>query len=97
MHRNVLHGEAVVRTKDGQNVTVAVQREGTCYPTPTIWRGAPALRFSVSNADTAEDDIVASAAAVRRASLAAVARAAAAAAGASGVSRHNFPSGTTVR
>jgi glutamate/tyrosine decarboxylase-like PLP-dependent enzyme len=47
-------------------LAVAVQREGTCYPTPTIWRGAPALRFSVSNADTGEGDIVASAAAVGR-------------------------------
>lgn len=26
LHRNVLHGEAVVQGKDGQNVTVAVQR-----------------------------------------------------------------------
>ncbi|WP_117211160.1 hypothetical protein [Allorhizocola rhizosphaerae] len=26
LHRNVLHGEAVVQNKDGENVTVAVQR-----------------------------------------------------------------------
>lgn len=47
-------------------LAVLIQREGTCYPTPTIWRGAPALRFAVSNADTEEQDILASAAAVER-------------------------------
>jgi glutamate/tyrosine decarboxylase-like PLP-dependent enzyme len=43
-----------------------VQCEGTCYSTPTLWRGVPALRFSVVNADTAESDISSSAEAVRR-------------------------------
>ena len=33
---------------------VALQREGTCYPTPTLWRGVPALRFSIVNASTSE-------------------------------------------
>jgi glutamate/tyrosine decarboxylase-like PLP-dependent enzyme len=45
-------------------LVVAIQREGTCYPTPTIWRGTPALRFSVSNADTTSADIARSALAV---------------------------------
>lgn len=45
---------------------VALQSEGTCYPTPTLWRGAPALRFSVCNADTRPDDIDATVAAVGR-------------------------------
>jgi glutamate/tyrosine decarboxylase-like PLP-dependent enzyme len=49
-----------------RELAVAIQREGTCYPTPTVWRGAPALRFSVSNADTEREDIVATAAAVAR-------------------------------
>jgi glutamate/tyrosine decarboxylase-like PLP-dependent enzyme len=53
--------EAFVR-----DLVVAIQREGTCYPTPTVWRGAPALRFSVSNADTTAVDIARSAAAVAR-------------------------------
>ena len=45
---------------------VALQRDGTCYPTPTIWRGTPALRFSVSNAETRPDDIRKTAAALGR-------------------------------
>jgi hypothetical protein len=49
-----------------RELVVAIQREGTCYPTPTIWRGTPALRFSVSNADTSAADIARSAAAVAR-------------------------------
>jgi glutamate/tyrosine decarboxylase-like PLP-dependent enzyme len=44
----------------------AIQRDGTCYPTPTIWRGFPAVRFSFINADTTEADVVRSAEAVSR-------------------------------
>jgi glutamate/tyrosine decarboxylase-like PLP-dependent enzyme len=44
----------------------AVQQEGTCYSTPTLWRGTPALRFSVVNADTSAADIERSAEAVTR-------------------------------
>ena len=47
-------------------LAVALQRDGTCYPTPTIWRGTPALRFSVSNAETRPDDIRKTAAALGR-------------------------------
>ena len=47
-------------------LAVAIQRDGTCYPTPTIWRGAPALRFSVSNAETRSEDVRATADAVAR-------------------------------
>jgi len=43
-----------------------IQCEGTCYTTPTLWRGVPALRFSVVNADTTGGDISSSAEAVRR-------------------------------
>ncbi|HVZ32239.1 MAG TPA: pyridoxal-dependent decarboxylase, partial [Polyangiaceae bacterium] len=49
-----------------RDLTLAVQREGTCYPTPTLWRGTPALRFAVVNAASTEDDVRRSAAAVRR-------------------------------
>jgi glutamate/tyrosine decarboxylase-like PLP-dependent enzyme len=56
-----LEAEAYTRA-----LVVAIQRDGTCYPTPTLWRGAPALRFAISNADTREGDILASAAAVSR-------------------------------
>jgi glutamate/tyrosine decarboxylase-like PLP-dependent enzyme len=47
-----------------RDFALAIQREGTCYATPTLWRGAPGLRFSVINAATTEDDIVRSARAV---------------------------------
>ncbi|MET0594599.1 MAG: pyridoxal-dependent decarboxylase, partial [Polyangiaceae bacterium] len=47
-----------------RKMALAMQTEGTCYPTPTIWRAAPALRFSVINADTTADDIDRTAAAV---------------------------------
>jgi len=43
-----------------------LQREGTCYATPTLWRGTPALRFSIVNSLTDEGDIQRSADAVRR-------------------------------
>jgi len=49
-----------------RDLVVAIQREGTCYPTPTVWRGTPALRFSVSNASTTPADISRSATAVAR-------------------------------
>ena len=47
-----------------RRMALAIQAEGTCYPTPTIWRATPALRFSVVNFDTTADDIACSAAAV---------------------------------
>jgi glutamate/tyrosine decarboxylase-like PLP-dependent enzyme len=47
-----------------RRMAVAIQTEGTCYATPTIWRASPALRFSVVNCDTTPSDIERSAAAV---------------------------------
>jgi glutamate/tyrosine decarboxylase-like PLP-dependent enzyme len=47
-----------------RRLALAIQAEGTCYPTPTNWRATPALRFSVINCDTTPDDIARSAAAV---------------------------------
>jgi glutamate/tyrosine decarboxylase-like PLP-dependent enzyme len=47
-----------------RRMALAIQTEGTCYPTPTIWRSTPALRFSVVNCDTTPGDIARSAAAV---------------------------------
>ncbi|HEU4583766.1 MAG TPA: pyridoxal-dependent decarboxylase [Polyangiaceae bacterium] len=49
-----------------RELCAALQGEGTCYATPTLWRGSPALRFSVVNAYTNERDIERSADAVRR-------------------------------
>jgi glutamate/tyrosine decarboxylase-like PLP-dependent enzyme len=72
---DVVYNQVVVRAEPARGNTpdqfarelvLAIQTEGTCYPTPTVWRGTPALRFSVSNADTASEDIVASTAAVAR-------------------------------
>jgi glutamate/tyrosine decarboxylase-like PLP-dependent enzyme len=47
-----------------RRMALAIQAEGTCYPTPTNWRATPALRFSVINCDTTPDDIARAAAAV---------------------------------
>jgi glutamate/tyrosine decarboxylase-like PLP-dependent enzyme len=53
---------------DGTNVTDdvidAVQREGTCWMSGTEWQGEPAMRISVCNWRTTEDDIRRSAKAI---------------------------------
>lgn len=35
----------------------AVVQDGTCWVGTTVWRGQPAIRFSVSNWSTTPDDI----------------------------------------
>jgi glutamate/tyrosine decarboxylase-like PLP-dependent enzyme len=54
--------------RDGENVTDevidAVQREGTCWMSGTEWEGEPAMRISVCNWRTTEDDIRRSAKAI---------------------------------
>jgi glutamate/tyrosine decarboxylase-like PLP-dependent enzyme len=47
-----------------RRMALAIQTEGTCYPTPTVWRSTPALRFSIVNGDTTPSDIARSTAAV---------------------------------
>lgn len=37
-------------------VVRSLQAEGTCYATPSYWRGGPVLRFSFCNASTTEAD-----------------------------------------
>jgi hypothetical protein len=53
---------------DGTNVTDRVidkvQREGTCWMSGTEWEGEPAMRISVCNWRTTEDDIRRSARAI---------------------------------
>jgi glutamate/tyrosine decarboxylase-like PLP-dependent enzyme len=48
-------------TREGANVTdevlAAVQQEGTCWMSGTTWAGEAAMRISVSNWRTTEDDI----------------------------------------
>jgi glutamate/tyrosine decarboxylase-like PLP-dependent enzyme len=54
--------------RDGRNVTneviAAIQREGTCWMSGTTFAGEPAMRISVCNWRTTEDDIRRSAAAI---------------------------------
>jgi glutamate/tyrosine decarboxylase-like PLP-dependent enzyme len=56
-----------VHGADTAAVIERVQRDGTCWLGGTSWRGAPAIRFSVSNWSTTEDDIRRSVAALVRA------------------------------
>jgi glutamate/tyrosine decarboxylase-like PLP-dependent enzyme len=50
-----------------QSVIAAVQREGTCWAGGTVWQGRTAMRISVSNWATTEEDIERSLGAVLRA------------------------------
>jgi glutamate/tyrosine decarboxylase-like PLP-dependent enzyme len=66
---DVTLNQVLVRfARDGENITDqvidAVQREGTCWMSGTEWDGEPAMRISVSNWRTTEDDIRRSARAI---------------------------------
>lgn len=66
---DVVLNQVLVRfSADGANVTDevidAVQREGTCWMSGTKWDGGPAMRISVCNWRTTEDDIRRSARAI---------------------------------
>ena len=50
-----------------------IQLDGTCWLGGTSWRGRPAIRVSVSNWMTTEDDVRRSAAVIREAVSAAAA------------------------
>src|SRR5262245_17390454 len=60
---DIVLNQVLVRfdSADGANVTPAViagvQREGTCWCGPTGWQGEPAMRISVSNWQTSEQDV----------------------------------------
>ncbi|BDZ62956.1 hypothetical protein GCM10025873_27470 [Demequina sediminis] len=45
-------------------VIEAAQREGTMWAGGTVWKGRPAMRISVSDQATTEDDVRASVAAL---------------------------------
>jgi glutamate/tyrosine decarboxylase-like PLP-dependent enzyme len=65
---------AVVGDESGDLTADAVgriQRDGTCWLAATRWRGRPAIRISVCNWRTGEDDIRRSAGAIRESVLAA--------------------------
>lgn len=51
-------------TATADEAIAAVQREGTCWCGPTTWRGRRAMRISVSNWSTTEDDVDRSVAAI---------------------------------
>ncbi|EAR25352.1 putative amino acid decarboxylase, Pyridoxal-dependent protein [marine actinobacterium PHSC20C1] len=65
---DVVLNQALVRFGDDDDLTRAVvsgvQAEGTCWLSGTSWNGAAAMRVSVSNWATSEDDISRSAAAI---------------------------------
>jgi hypothetical protein len=52
-----------------------IQADGTCWLAGTTWRGRRAIRVSISNWRTSEDDVRRSAAAIRRCVAAATGRA----------------------
>src|SRR5687767_2224865 len=60
-----------VRSGDAQAVTAEairrIQQDGTCWLGGTTWRGRPAIRVSLSNWMTDEDDVRRSAGAIREA------------------------------
>ena len=67
---DVVLNQVLVRFGDDDATTRAVVRgvqdDGTCWLSGTTWHGQAAMRISVSNWSTSEDDIVASAAAIMR-------------------------------
>lgn len=62
----VLNQVLVRAASDEQTAALvdAVQREGTCWCGPTLWKGRPAMRISVSGWATSEEDIENSAQAI---------------------------------
>jgi glutamate/tyrosine decarboxylase-like PLP-dependent enzyme len=73
-HAEVLNevalNQVLVRfTADGRNTTdevmAAVQQDGTCWMSGTSWDGEPAMRISVCNWRTSEEDIRRSAAVIK--------------------------------
>jgi hypothetical protein len=65
---DVVFNQVLVRFGDSDEatdrVTYGIQQEGTCWASATQWRGRRALRISVSNWATTEDDVERSAAAM---------------------------------
>ncbi len=67
---DVVLNQVLVRFSNSDDVTRrlidAVQREGTCWLSGTVWHGVAAMRISVSNWQTTFDDVDASADAILR-------------------------------
>jgi glutamate/tyrosine decarboxylase-like PLP-dependent enzyme len=65
---------AVVGDQSGEitrDAVARIQQDGTCWLAGTTWRGRPAIRISVSNWRTGEEDVRRSAEAIREAVMAA--------------------------
>jgi hypothetical protein len=67
---DVVLNQVLVRFADDDDISRAVvagvQREGTCWLSGTDWHGLAAMRISVSNWSTTEDDARRSVAAILR-------------------------------
>jgi glutamate/tyrosine decarboxylase-like PLP-dependent enzyme len=66
----VINQVLVAISEDGSGEATAatvqrIQQEGTCWLAGTTWRGRPAIRVSISNWQTSEEDVRRSAAAIR--------------------------------
>jgi glutamate/tyrosine decarboxylase-like PLP-dependent enzyme len=68
------NGSAVDVDGFTREVIAAVQADGTCWLGGTTWHGMAAMRISVSNWSTTEDDADVSVAAIRRSRDAVAAR-----------------------
>jgi hypothetical protein len=68
---DVVLNQVLVRVGDDDAATeaaiAAVQRDGTCWLGGTRWRGGAAMRISISNWSTTEEDVDRSAEAIIRA------------------------------
>ena len=68
---DVVLNQVLVRFGDDDALTEAtvkgVQEEGTCWLSGTVWQGKAAMRISVSNGRTTNDDVERSAVAIREA------------------------------
>lgn len=67
---DVVLNQVLVAFDDAPGVVARVQQDGTCWLGGTVWRGRSAVRVSVSNWSTTEDDARASASAILRAAAA---------------------------
>ena len=67
---DVVLNQVLVRFDDDdqatRDVVTGVQRDGTCWVSGTTWHGLAAMRISVSNWATSDDDVLASVAAMLR-------------------------------
>jgi glutamate/tyrosine decarboxylase-like PLP-dependent enzyme len=67
---DVVLNQVLVRFGDDERtrtVIAAVQQDGTCFMSGTHWHGVEAMRISVSNWQTSDEDVERSVAAILRA------------------------------